>query len=634
MHADTSAPALCSQCSGPVRVRKTLRRNGQTLEHGVFRVRETIWICAQGCTRKVTAIDGTDKILAVTQRSAVLSQLLLPRRTVGYDVMVFVGLERFVHHRQRQEIQSALEARYGIPLSTGEISTLARDFLAYLEALHHQRAADLRRIFEQDGGWPMHIDATGEDGQGTLLVVYAGWRGWVLGSWKIPTERADAILPRLHQVAKHFGPPCAIMRDLGRAMIEAGRDFVVHHKLSIPLLGCHFHFLKDVGKDLLQSGHDQLRALLRRFNICSQLRALIRNLGRRLGAHIETARTKIQDWLADDGQGHQHPLPDGPLGIAVVRALAQWVLDYPADGQDEGFPFDLPYRDLFRRSCIVLRAVEAFLCAPCNDAKVRKLLQRLHRIVEPVRSQVPFQRTAILLEVRARLFTELRQALRLRIKRAAHHELAVAPDDPKALSELQDIQQSIDKLAASLRVRRPERGPAQDKRQAIDSLLDHLERHGPSLWGHAITRPASAGGGTRLVERSNLPLESFFHRLKHGERRRSGRKTLTQDLENLPAPALLATNLEKADYVQTLCGTLDQLPTAFAALDAQDRRLALPVRKQAAPYEPHDVVSSSMPTPDRKLIRSERMQDRLLDAARSRAPHRLPIGKSRAATVG
>jgi hypothetical protein len=38
---------------------------------------------------------------------------------------------------------------------------------------------------QRDGGWPMHIDATGENGRGTLLVAYAGWRGWVLGAWRI-----------------------------------------------------------------------------------------------------------------------------------------------------------------------------------------------------------------------------------------------------------------------------------------------------------------------------------------------------------------------------------------------------------------------------------------------------------------
>lgn len=46
---------------------------------------------------------------------------------------------------------------------------------------------------------------------------------------------------------------------------------------------------------------------------------------------------------------------------------------------------------------------------------------------------------------------------------------------------------------------------------------------------------------TRLVDRTNDCLESYFHSLKHGERRRSGRKVVTQDFERLPAAAALAS---------------------------------------------------------------------------------------------
>jgi hypothetical protein len=601
---------------------------GQTLEHGAFRAIETEYVCPRGCTRNVVQANGEQKAIAVTQRCVPLAQVLLPRRAVGYDVMAFIGRERFVQHRQRGEIQAALRADHGIVLSTGEISGLAHDFLVYLEALHRQRAPELRAILEQDGGWPMHLDATGEDGRGTLLAVYAGWRGWVLGSWKIPTERADTILPRLHQVAESFGTPCAIMRDLGRAMIEASRDFVAQRRLDIPVLGCHFHFLKDIGKDLLESGHDQLRALIRRFNVRSQLRALARDLGRQLGADIHDARYQLEQWLAGDIQGHA--LPDGSLGVAVVRATAQWVLDYHADGQDEGFPFDVPYLDLFRRCRIALRAVEASLFAPHDDIAARKPLERLHRILEPVHSQVPFQQTVAIIEARTRLFTELRQALRLRVKQNHDADQARPYRDAGDPRELQDVQRSVEKLAASLRDRRPERGPARQTRQAIDLILAHLERHGSSLWGHTIALP---DGGTRLVDRTNLVLEGYFHTVKHGERRRSGRKNLTQDMEHLPGSALLATNLRKPDYVQQLCGTLDQLPAAFARLDEGNRRVPLPVRNRTLAVEQADIASASLPAADRPIIRSESFLDCLRAAARSRAPHCVPTPKSRAATV-
>jgi hypothetical protein len=109
--------------------------------------------------------------------------------------MVFVGMQRYLEHRQWEEIRAALLAEYGISLSCGEVSNLARLFLDYLLRLHTKRSGELSAALKADGGWPLHVDATGEDGRGTLFVAFSGWRRWVLGAWKLPTERADAIEP-------------------------------------------------------------------------------------------------------------------------------------------------------------------------------------------------------------------------------------------------------------------------------------------------------------------------------------------------------------------------------------------------------------------------------------------------------
>jgi hypothetical protein len=133
-----------------------------------------------------------------------LAKHLLPASVVGYDVMVRVGLERFLRHRQREEICALIEDEAGIRISTGEVSALARRFVHYLARLHQARAERLKAALASDGGWPMHVDATGEDGRGTLLLVMAGWRQWVLGAWKISTERAELILPCLHETVRTF----------------------------------------------------------------------------------------------------------------------------------------------------------------------------------------------------------------------------------------------------------------------------------------------------------------------------------------------------------------------------------------------------------------------------------------------
>jgi len=370
-----------------------------------------------------------------------------------------------------------------------------------------------------------------------------------------------------------------------------------------------------VGKDLLRPSHDALRDLFRRFEIVPRLRAWVRDLGRTLGTDIDRARGELRDWLGPSDE--RLSLPQGIQGLAVLRALGQWTLDYAHDGTDAGFPFDRPFLDLFQRCLDGCRAAEALLAKPQNDRRVHQALERLHRILQTVRSEVPFAAQVRTLERRARLFDELRRVLRLRDKQAPFPTEA-----QRQLEQLRDIREALEVFEVALRERRPERGPGQDMRSAIDLILRHLADHGPSLWGHAIVLP---GGDIRVVERTNVILECFWHGIKHGERRRSGRKILTQDFEQLPAAAVLARNLLKEDYVAILCGSLDDLPRAFAALDASDRSRSLAARLRAAAEQRvatanHEIVSSSLPKADRDIVRTEAMRERILAAARSRAP--------------
>lgn len=73
-----------------MRVQKTRRYRARTLEFGELRVVEPIHVCATECQM--------DSGKIVTQRSEVVSGRLLPRRTIGYDLMTWVGLQRFMEH--------------------------------------------------------------------------------------------------------------------------------------------------------------------------------------------------------------------------------------------------------------------------------------------------------------------------------------------------------------------------------------------------------------------------------------------------------------------------------------------------------------------------------------------------------
>jgi hypothetical protein len=604
--------ALCPRCLGPTVVQKSAPRNVVTLAHGAFMAYETVRVCAASCRHA----SGT----LVTLRSERLSRQVPPGAVYGYDVEILVGLARFVRHLQREEIRAELLER-GVTLSSGEVSTLALRFLKHLAELHQRRQPALREALQRDGGYPLHFDATGEDGRGTLLVTYAGWREWVLGAWKLPTERADQITPCLLEVAERFGAPCAIMRDLGRAARRAAKEFVRKLKLKIPILGCHYHFLGDIGKDLLKAAHDKLRGLFRANKLRPGLRALVRDLGRKLGTELPALREEVLDWAQDDAS--EHVLPEGRAGLATVRALAQWVLDSARDGKHVGFPFERPYLDLYERARKARRAVDAFMRRPPAQKALCRALQRFARLLDPVLSAKGFSETSKNLSARAEIFDELRVALRLNPKPSGDHESNISA--PEAAAELRDIRKAIRTLRRSLRKRRPARGPAEDTREAIDLILAHLKEHESSLWGQVIKLPERAGGGIRIVARTNNLLETFFHRMKHGERRRSGRKVLTDDFEHLPAEAALAYNLTRPDYIEILCGSLERLAEAFADLDLAKRSqdLATPPSERSTPQEDPRADFASLPRADRRVVRAQALRQRIEAAARSRAPRRL-----------
>jgi len=587
----------CLQCGGPTEVQKSAEHRVVTLEHGDFIAHETVFVCKARCRQPSGEL--------ATRRSEALVLKVSPGKVYGYDLEVHVGIERFLHHRQREEILSGLAQRFGIIVSSGQVSELATNFLEHLEVLHARRAPEFRAAMDRDGGYPLHLDSTGEDGRGTMLVALSGWRRWVLGAWKIPTERAEFIVPALKSTATSFGPPRAIVRDLGRAMKDASNEFVESLANPIPVLACHAHFLSDIGEDLLEQGHDQLRDLFRKTRLLPQLRAFSRQQGRNLGTEIDQGRKGLRLWLESD---QNRRIPEGTAGITSLRSLAQWILDYRAAGSNQGFPFDLPYRDLYDRCLGVSWATEAFLREPPEDVKVRKALEKLHAMLRPVQCDIPrFHPVGVALDRRAKLFAELRRALRLQ-------EKDPIPDTTSEceVGKLNDVRSAVEKLTTSLRKRRPERGPAKDLRTAIDLILSHLDRHGPHLWGHVISISQECGGGIRLVDRTNNVLESWFGSLKHGERRRSGRKILTQDFERLPPSAALAVNLCCPDYVEILCGSLADLPTAFAMLDAENRQKPAVTKQTVTNLE-----TASLSTMDRQLVRAPALEKLITAAALS-----------------
>jgi len=141
-----------------------------------------------------------------------------------------------------------------------------------------------------------------------------------------------------------------------------------------------------------------------------------------------------------------------------------------------------------------------------------------------------------------------------------------------------------------------------------------------------VQLPEHAGGGIRLIERTNLPAEGLFGRYKRGIRRQTGKKILTHELESIPPESILVNNLKDPHYVQILCGSIEKLPEAFAELDREEEhrlatlKLKSNEQSRTPPKNNPKIETASLSRSDKNFVRKPSLKTKILKAANSRTP--------------
>ena len=156
----------CAVCGAPTVIARSKNRTVVTYAEGMFEAVEV---------QKKCSVDSFHSVM----KSEALARIVRPRQRFGYDLIVYVGLMRYLKKKQREEICEELFRKRAIKLSAGTVSNLCDRFLLYLEALHLVRSPYLKAVM-QEHGYPLHIDATSEHGKGGLFVCMDGFKNWVL----------------------------------------------------------------------------------------------------------------------------------------------------------------------------------------------------------------------------------------------------------------------------------------------------------------------------------------------------------------------------------------------------------------------------------------------------------------------
>jgi hypothetical protein len=542
-------PAACRSCGRPLCLRRSYRRHIWSITYGGF-----VAVERQGyCPTHPQVPDA---------HSQQLARIAAPGAEYAYDVLAWVGVERFLCCRQYEEIRNQLSAQHGLDVPVSTVAYLARKFVAYFQVVHQQSIRRLRGEMERRGGFILHVDGTCEEGSGVLLVCMDSLSGQVLESRKISSENHDEIRDLLRDLRQDWGVPLAIVHDLRRSLITATEEVFP----EAPQFVCHYHLAADVGKDILSTHEDRLRRLFRSSRVRAKLRALIRAL-QKSAVCPESGQHRVNSVLS--GRSHQE-LPPGAEPEAaqgVAHALAAWILAYSQDGEGYGFPFASPHRNLYERVLQVHQMLgQACPSWPERGRGPLNALHRLQQILEPVTTGTAageFREVVGQMQRDQKIFDQFRAALRICPR--GGKERRNDPGAPKALSA--GRHQAILKKLRTVLVHKARSAKA--CRRACTIVVRHLDKYWPYLFGHALH--PKARGGPILVPRTNNVEEGLFRIVKRQCRRLHGRGHLARDLSAMLPGTPLVLNLTHASYCQTVYGgrEAEKIATAFSTVDPQ-----------------------------------------------------------------
>ena len=344
----------------------------------------------------------------LTYGSSFLRLLIRPGFKVGYDVISFIGTSRFIHFRQREEIRLELQQR-GISLSAGGISRYADIFLASVECLHHCKNKKLRLLIKSSGGYLLHIDSTTETKSDTVFVCLDRVTGAVLLSKKIPTEKEEHIVKQLRELKKMFGSPISVMRDMAKSMGNAIQKVFP----GIPDKICNFHFLKDVGKDIMGDTNVRIGKKMTSLAFNADLRKMKRDLENQVSDEEFQMATKIlseNKFVLDALSRHHLKKLSRPISLGII----EWILEYKSQNTGLGFPFDRERLDFFWRIDVVRKRMNRLEKLPKRSTSNNDILV-LKKILD--RSQDPSLRQLVSeMKAQATDFDNLRATLRFEIK--------------------------------------------------------------------------------------------------------------------------------------------------------------------------------------------------------------------------
>lgn len=532
----------CPDCRQSLRVQKTRTKTIQSLALGRFTAHETLLEC-----RNPACANNT------VHAAESLARLAPPGGSFGYDVLVFAGKALFVRHRCVEETVDELLAR-GVTVSASEVAWLAKRFLVCLALAHRRAAPRVKEAMYGKGGYILHLDGTYDKGGPMLISGIDSISGIVLGNVKAPSEKTGEIAPFLEAIKERYGIPLACNHDMGTGILAAVKEVFP----GTPDFICHFHFLRDLGKDLLEEDYTAIRRRLRKHGLTEKLRARARSLKTeidRLPGLCASFHQVLQPCAAPVPKEHLERFP-----LFCAYTLICWALAGKDRADGYGFPFDRPQLELASRLLAVHELLGQIRQAPMRGERRRnRPLCKLFEILAPLGGDHVLKKNIGTIREKIEVFDQLRDAMRM--APAGAKAGLNSGDEPETMGPIQ-------RAVTAFRAKIAARGDCRPG-SPWQKMIDQLDKYWEKLFADPI-KVMIAGNPARIQpQRTNNLMERFFRDFRRGARRRSGRNRIGKFLQTMIADTPLIKNLDRPDYVKILLDGHADLETCFAQLEIE-----------------------------------------------------------------
>jgi hypothetical protein len=514
---------------------KSREKKVVTLDIGAFRAKEIILQCPE------------DKALYSCHELKALSPY---RCTFGYDVIVYVGYALFVHCRSEKEIMKELAER-NISISDREISFLGKKFVMYLAMAHRESRQRIRRAMALGGGYILHLDGTCEGDSPHLFSGLDGIAELVLDNVKLPSEKADLLIPFLQQIKQHYGDPIALVHDMGKGILTATGEVFP----GKPDFICHFHFLRDIGKDLLEEDYQRIRNRLKKLKIRTSLRQRARALYKAVGEDDRAVRALmagINKGKIDLFSFHQ--MPD-----LAAFTMIHWAFDTSGQLRGYGFPFDLPHLLFYQRLKMIYSLIEQIRDTALRyENKTYKPLFQLFRLIKRIMDDPTLNKSVAQIEERVKVFEDLRKALRIALPEGKN-----GLNDEGDNTNIKTIKEKVKEFREQIMT-----DSHFSEKSHYKKMIQQIDAYWEKLFADPIPVDTPNGRVVIQPQRTNNTLERFFRDLKRRNRKKTGTVSLTKTLKTILSDTPLVKNLDNEQYLSIILDGCNTLEERFEKIDS------------------------------------------------------------------